>query len=875
MWRWRDYTPTEGDGDNQTLIYGEGSNLITVKLCHGGGFVLQNKYSNVEGEVEYFDKVDSVMLTKEGLETLVDRTKSCMPHKLYFKDPNVERHGGYRVIGRDKDVYDLIALKNESGIVEDFEDEEASDSYYIAESDYEMSDKDDEDFRKYVDDRIDSTPWCSFRQQADTKHAEDVKGSNGSEANDSDEDYGSCDDLLSENEYDDEESERPVKKDKVFNPATDKKNPKFELYQKFGTKWILLDALRRHGIVDRRIIDFKKNDKLFVHGKCRHCNWEVYGVKIEGENENTFQIRTVNTKHSCGRVWSTKNVNSNIISDWYVPDFADDPNISDLIPAVNDALGNVSHRGTFKPPYFRVLPGRPKSSRNKLPVDVPLKTNKWGSLKASRKVGPGKHKCGYCRGSHSKKTCPDLKEAKAAGIKLSTIPPKALNEASLNLSRTNRIEQPQPVVSECAACDSTTHTVETCPILKETTQIEEEYLFSSQNGDNGQMEKEISTPNAPPESQAGDDVDYDNTPYFIKCDYCPQFGHTKEDCPEYETRKIQKLFCHVVLKPVNVESNMAKQLQNLKEPDGQIHWGSKKASDYVAEQTANAVARGNELYATYGFKLLSSSADSMFTSGSNQFKIDADLTSNLVALTNDLHAIYKDLGMICWLCYPSVSLFYTHDLSAQALCENLAKEYGTSNSHTHYRMRQERIAILQEKKVPGDPELHVENSIFMVKSQSQAMVSSSGNQGKVSSPDNPSSDNGTSDNLALLARSQGQFRRKKPVVMTRFCTHCQRNGHEIATCFKINGLLEWLQERKNAQKGIKPQTTRNFAHVAATETPLFVAESSIYDLNVMAIQFNKLQQEFSKVLKGKGPADSAPQFVNFASSDFAGSSVKP
>ncbi|CAI9112332.1 OLC1v1012769C1 [Oldenlandia corymbosa var. corymbosa] len=287
MLRWRDYIPTEADG--QTPIYGEDSNLITVKLCHGGGFVLQNKYNYVEGEVEYFDKVDSAMLTKVGLETLVDRTKYCRPHKLYFKDPNVERHGGYRVIGGDKDVYDLIALKNESGIVEvfrlganefdsfmkkgqqdnliwDSEDEEANDSDYIAGSDYEMSDMDDEDSRKYVDDRVDSTLWCSFQQQADTNHAEDMKGSNGSEANDSDEDYGSCDDLLSENESEDEESERPVKTGKVFNPTTDMKNPKFELYQKFGTKWILLDALRRHGIIDRRIIDFKKNDKLFGMG---------------------------------------------------------------------------------------------------------------------------------------------------------------------------------------------------------------------------------------------------------------------------------------------------------------------------------------------------------------------------------------------------------------------------------------------------------------------------------------------------------------------------------------------------------------------------------------------------------------------------------
>ncbi|CAI9103081.1 OLC1v1001513C1 [Oldenlandia corymbosa var. corymbosa] len=776
---------------------------------------------------------------------LVDRTRYCRPHKLYFKDPNVERHGGYRVIGGDKDVYDLIALNNESGIVEmfrlganefdpfmkkgqqdnliwDSEDEEANDSDYIAESDYEMSDKDDEDFRKYVDDRVDSTPWCSFRQQPDTKHAEDVKGSNGSEANDSDEDYGSCDDLLSENEYEEQESERPVKKDKVFNPAIDMKNPKFELYQKFGTKWILLDALKRHGIVDRRIIDFKKNDKLFVHGKCRHCNWEVYGVKMEGENENTFQIRTVNTKHSCGRVWSTRNVNSNIISDWYVPDFADDPNITVSTlkfrvknehqltisrtqawnakrKALEKVRGKITEQYAELESYMaEVKRSNPGTSIQVICEDdeldrletykeqaatyscdyagdgeyegIPPKPKKMGrppkpkknstfegtsNLPKRRGRKPtAKSVCkNYNQTRHFQSICPLLERQREMVKEIEER--QALNEASLNLSRTNGIEQPQLVVSECAACDSTTQTVETCPILKEITQMEEEYLRSSQNGDNGQMEEEISTPNAPLESQAGDDVDYDNTPYLIKCDYCPQFGHTKEDCPEYEgkkkaeesaevitaaldeiintpnapqqskkrpassepdivilndqsghqvqtlrgrtvfvpahdqatkkkkkgkqsansgskaeARKIQKLFCHVVPKPVNVESNMAKQLEKLKEPDGQIHCGSKKACDYIAEQTAKAVARENELYAKYGFKLPSSSSDSMFNIGSNQVKIDANLTSNLVALTNDLHAIYKDLG----------STFRGERFAAKSLVKRLLSGGGVNNS---------------------------------------------------------------------------------------------------------------------------------------------------------------------------------------------------
>ncbi|CAI9117454.1 OLC1v1018852C1 [Oldenlandia corymbosa var. corymbosa] len=146
-------------------------------------------------------------------------------------------------------------------------------------------------------------------------------------AGDSESDYASCDHLHEVKGSDDGEHVE-VKKFRELNPKKEMHNPTFEVDQRFGDKWILLKAFKTHAIVDRKGIHMAKNDPNFVRAHCvAGCNWEVYGTKIS-ENEPTFEIHSHN-KHTCSQVLEkNRNCNSNIVSDWFVVDFANDPRMS-------------------------------------------------------------------------------------------------------------------------------------------------------------------------------------------------------------------------------------------------------------------------------------------------------------------------------------------------------------------------------------------------------------------------------------------------------------------------------------------------------------------------------------------------------------------
>ncbi|CAI9087316.1 OLC1v1021362C1 [Oldenlandia corymbosa var. corymbosa] len=347
IWRGVDFNPPD-EYEHEVPGYADGLKMLTVKLRHSGGFILQRGYKYVEGEAEYFDDVNYKLLTVEALYKLIDKTGYCRPHKLFYLVPDDVGTLKFTRIEDDEDIGRLIEMKTPHGLVKVFriastefdpflksvrvdnevdsnEDEDNEDEDYV-DSEFEMS-EDVEYFRKYVDERLESTTWCSYRSESEFVRHENVGVGTGSGENDSDNDCRSCDDLHSiAGSDEDDDGECHEQKDLVFDPEKDMGNPKFQLHRQFATKWILLAALRQHGIKDRRKINFQKNDK-FVRGYCENHNWEVYGVKVDDEKDPTFQIRIVNTKHTCGRVNSSRNVNSDIVSYWYVADFADDPNI--------------------------------------------------------------------------------------------------------------------------------------------------------------------------------------------------------------------------------------------------------------------------------------------------------------------------------------------------------------------------------------------------------------------------------------------------------------------------------------------------------------------------------------------------------------------
>ncbi|CAI9117244.1 OLC1v1018593C1 [Oldenlandia corymbosa var. corymbosa] len=66
MWRGDDYVRSP-DEVSKVPDYGEGSNLVTVKLFHSGGFVTNRKgeLTYLKVEVDYFDEVTTDQLCLE------------------------------------------------------------------------------------------------------------------------------------------------------------------------------------------------------------------------------------------------------------------------------------------------------------------------------------------------------------------------------------------------------------------------------------------------------------------------------------------------------------------------------------------------------------------------------------------------------------------------------------------------------------------------------------------------------------------------------------------------------------------------------------------------------------------------------------------
>ncbi|CAI9102499.1 OLC1v1000780C1 [Oldenlandia corymbosa var. corymbosa] len=123
-------------------------------------------------------------------------------------------------------------------------------------------------------------------------------------------------------------------------------------------------------------------------------------------------------------------------------------------------------------------------------------------------------------------------------------------------------------------------------------------------------------------------------------------------------------------------------------------------------------------------------------------------------------------------------------------------------------------------------------------------------------------------------------RRSDGVIDTRWCTFCQRPGHEKENCFKITGYPEWFKPKTGQGFGNNGAfnnssggnaNTRAFANAAEVESPLDAGRNTVGDVQLMAKQISNLQQEFNRLLKGKDPlGDQTQHFANFAyMQDFA------
>ncbi|KAG8380435.1 hypothetical protein BUALT_Bualt06G0015000 [Buddleja alternifolia] len=125
----------------------------------------------------------------------------------------------------------------------------------------------------------------------------------------------------------DDEDNTVKKKKKVeftrFNPATYLPDPKFVTGLLFTNAAEFKNAVRSHAITWQRDIKFVKNDDKRVKAKCRgkNCAWVLHASR-NGDKSCTFQVKTLNTVHKCGRSLSKHRfVTSQMLSQKYLNDW--------------------------------------------------------------------------------------------------------------------------------------------------------------------------------------------------------------------------------------------------------------------------------------------------------------------------------------------------------------------------------------------------------------------------------------------------------------------------------------------------------------------------------------------------------------------------
>ncbi|CAI9112789.1 OLC1v1013282C1 [Oldenlandia corymbosa var. corymbosa] len=485
-------------------------------------------YKYVESKAEYFDDVNYELLTVEALYKLIDKTGYCRSHKLFYLVPDDVGTPKFKRIEDDEDIGRLIEMKTPHGLVEVFriastefnpfmksvrvdnemdsnEDEDSEDEDYV-DTEFEMS-EDDEDFRKYVDERLESTTWCSYRSESEFVRHEDVGVGTGSGENESDDDCGSCDDLHSiAGSDEDNDSECHEQKNLVFDPEKDMGNPKFQLHQQFATKWILLAALRQHRIKERRKINFQKNDKKFVRGCRENCNWERNKKKRDWIKKNFVVIG---------------------------------PKIFERLETYKDkAIGfscEYAGNGKYEAP---VDPPQPKKKGR--PPKAKITANN-----AEPRVGQ-KRRRGFTPMFEISDVFPSLM------MTVLLLQLQEIRDAEANMAAGRPHDEIPPL---CECCDQYGHTADTCEVMDFCNWMQDNNMDTERGGAGQTIGPENSEPT---NDTTADDVilldEFDaNTPHcswhdafghhtdhcpqnFVKCDYCPQYGHTKVDCPEFESK---------------------------------------------------------------------------------------------------------------------------------------------------------------------------------------------------------------------------------------------------------------------------------------------------------------------------------------------------
>lgn len=109
--------------------------------------------------------------------------------------------------------------------------------------------------------------------------------------------------------------------------AVDLQDPHLKLKMKFTSIQVFREAVREYNLKRGKDIRFKKNERRKCIVVCRDdkCGYRVYARRME--DEDSFQIRSLQPKHVCGRKYKNSIVNSTWIANKLIDKFRIQPNM--------------------------------------------------------------------------------------------------------------------------------------------------------------------------------------------------------------------------------------------------------------------------------------------------------------------------------------------------------------------------------------------------------------------------------------------------------------------------------------------------------------------------------------------------------------------
>ncbi|KAK4421664.1 hypothetical protein Salat_2117000 [Sesamum alatum] len=301
-------------------------------MHHGGEFIEEPKKLYVGGEVDYIDFCEGDNMSLSLIVSLRKLIGYRCPLVFNYLIPGCNMNTGLVFLLTEQDIRRMVELAVSNRVIEVFAVESGLEGENIEGEDSEIGIEGDELIESSEEEREDnlvdseyglSEDDCENLQQGPMRILEHDNVNMLDEMNISDgEQLEDCEsDELNSIPSDDEVESEHVKFYR-FRPEIDLPDPQLRNGMIFTDAAQFKEAVKAHAVTWQRNIKFVKNDKIRVRAKCEgvNCPWVVLASKMR--NSDAFQIKTINSTHSCGRTLSRHRfVTSKMLSKKYMNDW--------------------------------------------------------------------------------------------------------------------------------------------------------------------------------------------------------------------------------------------------------------------------------------------------------------------------------------------------------------------------------------------------------------------------------------------------------------------------------------------------------------------------------------------------------------------------